>query len=52
MSSDEFLDLEDIVCAAKEHSITGEEILSSLVLNANDGEIDNYVMEEINEPPS
>ena len=47
MSSDKFLELKDNVCATKEHSI-----LLSLVSNANDGEIDTDVVEEINVPPN
>lgn len=46
MSSDKFLELKDNVCATKEHSVTEDEILLSIVSNANDGEIDTDVVEE------
>ena len=46
MTSDEFLGLDDNVCTTEEHPIIDEEILSSLVSNADDddgGEKDNDV---------
>ena len=46
MSSDKFLELKDNVCATKEHSVTEDEILLSIVSNANDGEIDTDVVQE------
>lgn len=46
MSSDKFWELKDNVCATKKHSVTEDEILLSIVSNANDGEIDTDVVEE------
>ena len=54
MTSDEFLGLDDNVCTTEEHPITDEEILSSLVSNADDddGEKGNDVVEENDVPPN
>ena len=56
MSSDEFLGLDDNVCTTEGHPITDEEILSSLVSNADDddddGEKAKDVVEENDVPPS
>ena len=45
MSAEEFFGLDDNDCTAEKYPITYEEILSSLVSNADDGENDNNVSE-------
>ena len=52
MTSDEFLRLADKVCTSEENPITDEEIISSLVSNAYNGENNNEVVEENDVPPS
>ena len=49
MSADKFLELGDNVCATVEHAITDEDILASLVSNADDDE-NVTVVEESNSP--
>ena len=49
MSADKFLKLGDNVCATAEHVITDEDILASLVSNADDDE-NVTVVEESNSP--
>ena len=52
MSAEEFFGLDGNDCTAEKYPITYEEILSSLVSNADDGENDNNVSEENDATPS